>query len=63
MLKETSTEFCLIAKQLARLGTLCYPYIKLHALNVTFFAQLFLELSDIILSHHYDTLIDKSFIS
>ena len=30
---------------------------------MTFLAQLFLELWDIILSHHYDTLIDKSFIS
>ena len=31
--------------------------------DMTFLVQLFLELWDIILSHHYDTLIDKSFIS
>ena len=27
--------------KLARLGALCHRYIKLHALNVKFFAQLF----------------------
>ena len=49
--------------KLARLGALCHRYIKLHALNVTFFAQLFLEFSVIISLHHYDTLIHKCFIS
>ena len=50
--------------KLARLGALSQQCIKLHALNVSFFFRsFFLELSDIIWSHHNDTLLHKSFIS
>ena len=61
--QETSAEICLIAKTTGAAWHAVSSIYQIARPDMTFLAQLFLELWDIILSHHYDTLIDKSFIS
>ena len=61
--EETSTEFCLIVKTNWRCLAHWVTMYQIARPERDIFAQLFLELSDIISSHHYDALIHKSFIS
>ena len=59
MLRRPPAKFCLIAKTTGAAWRAMSSIYQITRSERAFYAQLFLELSNFISSHHYDTLIHK----